>query len=35
LAPSLGQHTREVLAELGRTPDQVDALYAKGVAFTR
>jgi crotonobetainyl-CoA:carnitine CoA-transferase CaiB-like acyl-CoA transferase len=35
IAPSLGQHTREVLAELGRTPNQIEALYDAGVAFTR
>jgi crotonobetainyl-CoA:carnitine CoA-transferase CaiB-like acyl-CoA transferase len=35
LAPSLGQHTREVLAELGRTSEQIGALYALGVAYTR
>ncbi len=29
-APSIGQHTREVLAELGRTPAEVDALVASG-----
>jgi crotonobetainyl-CoA:carnitine CoA-transferase CaiB-like acyl-CoA transferase len=35
IAPSLGQHTREVLAELGRTPNEIEALYDAGVAFTR
>jgi crotonobetainyl-CoA:carnitine CoA-transferase CaiB-like acyl-CoA transferase len=34
-APSLGQHTREVLAELGRTPAEIDALFERGIAFTR
>jgi crotonobetainyl-CoA:carnitine CoA-transferase CaiB-like acyl-CoA transferase len=29
--PLLGQHTREVLAELGRSGDQIDALAAGGV----
>jgi hypothetical protein len=27
----LGQHTAEVLGELGRTPEDVQALAAKGV----
>ncbi|GBD10677.1 Succinyl-CoA--L-malate CoA-transferase beta subunit [bacterium HR23] len=32
-APALGQHTREVLAELGYTPQETDALYrARAVA---
>jgi len=31
-APRLGQHTREVLGELGFEADQVDALVAAGVA---
>jgi crotonobetainyl-CoA:carnitine CoA-transferase CaiB-like acyl-CoA transferase len=35
IAPSLGQHTRDVLAELGRTPNEIEALYDAGVAFTR
>ena len=30
-APSLGQHTAEVLSELGRTPDEVQALIQAGV----
>jgi len=31
-APDIGQHTREVLAELGRTDAEIDALVAAGVA---
>ena len=30
-APSLGQHTAEVLSELGRTPEEVQALIQAGV----
>lgn len=30
-APQLGQHTREVLAEAGYSPDRIDTLYAQGV----
>ncbi|MCT9819620.1 CoA transferase [Microbacterium sp. W1N] len=29
-APLVGEHTREILAELGRTPDDVEALFAHG-----
>jgi crotonobetainyl-CoA:carnitine CoA-transferase CaiB-like acyl-CoA transferase len=29
--PLLGQHTAEVLAELGRSPDEIEALAARGV----
>jgi len=29
--PLLGEHTDEILAELGRTPDQIDALRAAGI----
>ena len=32
--PLLGQHTREVLTELGYTPDQIDELYELGVVKT-
>jgi len=32
--PLLGQHTREVLAELGYAPDQIDELYELGVVKT-
>ena len=32
--PLLGQHTREVLAELGYTPDQISELYELGVVKT-
>lgn len=31
-APGLGAHTREVLAELGYTADQIEAMYAAGAA---
>jgi crotonobetainyl-CoA:carnitine CoA-transferase CaiB-like acyl-CoA transferase len=31
-APKLGEHTREVLAEAGYGPDEVDALFASGAA---
>jgi len=34
LAPRLGEHTAEILAELGRTPEQIDALLAAGVVGT-
>ena len=30
-APRLGQHTAEVLGELGYDAARIDALYAKGV----
>jgi crotonobetainyl-CoA:carnitine CoA-transferase CaiB-like acyl-CoA transferase len=30
-APALGEHSREVLVELGYTPEQVDALHTDGV----
>lgn len=30
MAPSIGQHTREVLAELGRTDEEIDALVSSG-----
>jgi crotonobetainyl-CoA:carnitine CoA-transferase CaiB-like acyl-CoA transferase len=33
-APRLGQHTREILAEAGYTPDDIDALIAQGVVMT-
>ncbi len=32
-APTLGQHTRSVLAETGLDADEIDALYASGVAY--
>ncbi|RNL86072.1 CaiB/BaiF CoA transferase family protein [Halostreptopolyspora alba] len=32
-APLLGQHTRPVLAETGLDEDEIDALYASGVAY--
>jgi formyl-CoA transferase len=31
-APELGEHTREVLAELGRSGEEIDDLLARGVA---
>jgi crotonobetainyl-CoA:carnitine CoA-transferase CaiB-like acyl-CoA transferase len=31
LAGHLGEHTREVLTELGKSPQEIDALYASGV----
>lgn len=31
LAPRLGQHTREILAELGRTDEDIDELIERGV----
>ncbi|MGF1598813.1 MAG: CaiB/BaiF CoA transferase family protein [Acidimicrobiales bacterium] len=34
-APHLGQHTREVLTELGWSDDRVDALFAAGAATDR
>lgn len=34
-APDLGEHTRDVLAELGRTPEQIDAMFAVGAAHSR
>ena len=30
-APSVGQHTREVLADLGMDATEIDALYARGI----
>ncbi len=35
LAPDLGEHTREVLTELGRTESEIDALFATGAAHAR
>jgi crotonobetainyl-CoA:carnitine CoA-transferase CaiB-like acyl-CoA transferase len=35
IAPTLGQHGREILAEMGRTSDEVTGLYDRGVLFTR
>ncbi|MFT4243026.1 MAG: CoA transferase [Acidovorax sp.] len=32
-APTLGQHTREVLAEMGYAPEQIDAMLAAGAAM--
>lgn len=31
-APGLGQHTREVLAEIGYSPDQIEAMLSAGAA---
>lgn len=30
-SPTIGQHTRQIMAELGYAADQIDALYAQGV----
>ncbi|RJE79606.1 CaiB/BaiF CoA-transferase family protein [Paracoccus sp. JM45] len=30
-SPMVGQHTRQILGELGYAPDQIDAFYAQGV----
>ena len=32
-APRLGQHTREILAEAGYTPAEIDDMAAKKIAF--
>lgn len=34
-APDLGEHTREVLAELGRSETEIDELFASGSAHSR
>jgi crotonobetainyl-CoA:carnitine CoA-transferase CaiB-like acyl-CoA transferase len=34
-APDLGEHTNDVLRELGRTPEEIDALHASGAVHTR
>jgi len=34
-APWLGQHTSEVLKSLGYSADEIDALYAQGVAYDK
>ncbi|MCK9512868.1 MAG: CoA transferase [Pigmentiphaga sp.] len=31
-APALGQHTRELLGELGLSPDDIETLFQEGVA---
>jgi crotonobetainyl-CoA:carnitine CoA-transferase CaiB-like acyl-CoA transferase len=33
-APRLGQHTREILAEAGYTPHEIDALIAQRAVMT-
>ncbi|QIL79836.1 CoA transferase [Diaphorobacter sp. HDW4A] len=33
-APHIGQHTTSLLAELGYTPEEINALYSSGAAFT-
>jgi crotonobetainyl-CoA:carnitine CoA-transferase CaiB-like acyl-CoA transferase len=33
-APRLGQHTREILAEAGYTPSEIDALLAQQAVMT-
>jgi len=35
IAPKLGEHTAELLAEIGRTPEQIDALAEAGVVSRR
>jgi crotonobetainyl-CoA:carnitine CoA-transferase CaiB-like acyl-CoA transferase len=35
VAPSLGEHTREVLGEAGFSDDEVEALLASGAAAAR
>ena len=35
VAPALGQHTREVLAEAGFTEDKIEALLTSGAAAAR
>jgi crotonobetainyl-CoA:carnitine CoA-transferase CaiB-like acyl-CoA transferase len=32
--PKQGQHTREVLAELGYTPQEIDGYVERGIALT-
>ena len=34
-APDLGEHTRDVLAELGRSSVEIDALFETGAAHSR
>ena len=34
-APVTGQHSRTILADLGYTPDEIDALVADGVVADR
>jgi crotonobetainyl-CoA:carnitine CoA-transferase CaiB-like acyl-CoA transferase len=31
-SPKLGEHTRQVLGEIGYGPDQIEAMYASGAA---
>lgn len=35
LAPTLGEHSQEIMAELGRTDAEIASLYDAGVLFTR
>jgi len=34
-APWLGQHTSDVLKSLGYSADEIDALYAQGIAYDK
>ena len=35
MAPTLGQHTHEILVEMGRSAEQIGSLYERGVLYTR
>jgi crotonobetainyl-CoA:carnitine CoA-transferase CaiB-like acyl-CoA transferase len=32
-APLLGQHTRQILVRFGYTPEEIDDLIARGIAY--